>query len=559
MTQINRASKTPKAVNTTTQASAETNSAAKATMRLTTPVYACVMLLTLAVSVSAQGTLMPSPKFTAFDNNGDPISGGKVCTYAAGTSTPATTYSDSGLTTPNANPVIVDSSGRASIYLSAGQSYKVVLRQPGTTTDCTTGTIVWTQDNVGAVPSSSSSLDVLGTAGESVTAGQVVYLSDGSGGLTAGQWYKADADLAYASTSSIVGIVPSAITAAATGTVRIGGTVTGLASLTVGSTYYVSQTAGGMTTTAPAPRVRVLGVAMSTTDLVMVGSLPLLDTSAEWRHLAQGRLTLESGVPVSTTDQSAKTTIYYTPYVGTSIGLYASSGWVLRTFAETSLSVATCTASKPYDVFAYDNAGTVALEMLVWTDATTRATALTTQNGVRVKNGDATRRYVGSFYCNASGGQTDDTAELRTVYSHDHQVTRVLSRVDTTASWSGTGASTWASARASAANRVAVMVGWIGGDLSLTARATFATNGSTATVKAGIGEDVTNAALAAGVLTLAGGAVGAAPNAHNSHAITRTPAVGYHVYHWIEWSDAALTILGGASPSASGLSGTIRQ
>jgi len=532
-----------------------------------TPAWSIWSLLAITAIVSlglpwpvfAQGTIMPAPKFLATDNNNQPISGGKLCTYSAGTTTAIATYSDSALLVPNANPVIMDSAGRATVYLSPGQSYKFVLRQPGTTTDCTTGAIVWTQDNIGAVPSSSASLDVLGVAGESVTAGQVVYLSDGSGGLTAGQWYKADADLAYASTSAIVGVVPTGITAASTGTVRLGGTVTGLTSLTVGGTYYVSQTAGSMTATAPAARVRVLGVATATTDLQMVGATPLVDSAAEWRHLAQGRLTLETGVPVSTTDQSAKTTIYYTPYTGTSIALYTASGWVLRTFAELSLSIAACTASKPYDVWVYDNAGAAALETLVWTDATTRATALTTQNGILAKTGDTTRRYIGSFYCNASGGQTDDTAELRTVYNEYNQVDRVLSRVDTTASWTSTAASTWASARAHAGNRVAVMVGWNGTPLELRAMESFQTLGNTTTVRAGIGEDVTNAAMAAGVMTTAAGAVGAAPIITNSHSVNLTPAVGYHVYNWLEWSDGSITVKGGAAPSASGLIGWIRQ
>ena len=86
----------------------------------------------------ATGTVMPSPVFTGLDNNGDPLSGGKLYTYAAGTTTPLATYSDVGLTTPNANPIILDSGGRATVFLSA-TSYKFVLK---TSADVT----VWTQD-----------------------------------------------------------------------------------------------------------------------------------------------------------------------------------------------------------------------------------------------------------------------------------------------------------------------------------------------------------------------------------------------------------------------------
>jgi len=134
-----------------------------------------------------------------------------------------------------------------------------------------------------------------------------------------------------------------------------------------------------------------------------------------------------------------------------------------------------------------------------------------------------------------------------------------LSRVDTTASWTSTAASTWASANAAAGNRVAVMVGWNGTPLELRAMESFQTLGNTTTVRAGIGEDVTNAAMAAGVMTTAAGAVGAAPIITNSHSVNLTPAVGYHVYNWLEWSDGSITVKGGAAPSASGLIGWIRQ
>lgn len=70
-------------------------------------------------------TLAPYDARQYFSDNGDPLAGGKVYTYASGTSTPATTYSDS-TGTPNTNPVILSSAGRARIYLDA-LSYKFVV------------------------------------------------------------------------------------------------------------------------------------------------------------------------------------------------------------------------------------------------------------------------------------------------------------------------------------------------------------------------------------------------------------------------------------------------
>ena len=62
-----------------------------------------------------------------FDNNGDPLSGGKVYAYEAGTSTPKDTFTDSEGGTANTNPVILDSAGRASIWLDSG-AYNLVTR-----------------------------------------------------------------------------------------------------------------------------------------------------------------------------------------------------------------------------------------------------------------------------------------------------------------------------------------------------------------------------------------------------------------------------------------------
>jgi hypothetical protein len=112
----------------------------------------------------------------------------------------------------------------------------------------------------------------------------------------------------------------------------------------------------------------------------------------------QFRLTLTSGVAVTTGDVVNASTIYCTPYNGDVISLFNGSNWVPYTSNEFSLALGTLTNKKLYDVFCYANSGVPTLEFLVWTNDTTRATALTLQNGVLVKSGDATRRYLGTFY-----------------------------------------------------------------------------------------------------------------------------------------------------------------
>ena len=78
-----------------------------------------------------------------FNNNGDPLNGGLIYTYAAGTTTPIATYTSSSGGTANANPIVLDSAGRtpAQIWLTAGNSYKFVLQT-------SLGTLIKTDDNI---------------------------------------------------------------------------------------------------------------------------------------------------------------------------------------------------------------------------------------------------------------------------------------------------------------------------------------------------------------------------------------------------------------------------
>jgi len=72
-----------------------------------------------------------------FDNNGTPLSGGKLYSYAAGTTTPQTTYTSVSGATAHTNPIVLDSAGRVAtgeIWLTAGSNYKFVLATPTDTT-----------------------------------------------------------------------------------------------------------------------------------------------------------------------------------------------------------------------------------------------------------------------------------------------------------------------------------------------------------------------------------------------------------------------------------------
>jgi hypothetical protein len=73
-------------------------------------------------------SLSPPPKLQFFGTDGLPLVGGKLYTYAAGTTTPLASYTDHTGTTENTNPVILDSNGEADVWLPDTTSYKYVLK-----------------------------------------------------------------------------------------------------------------------------------------------------------------------------------------------------------------------------------------------------------------------------------------------------------------------------------------------------------------------------------------------------------------------------------------------
>lgn len=73
-------------------------------------------------------SLSPTPKLQFFGTDGLPLVGGKLYTYAAGTTTPIATYTDNTESSQNTNPVILDSSGQASVWLVDTTTYKYVLK-----------------------------------------------------------------------------------------------------------------------------------------------------------------------------------------------------------------------------------------------------------------------------------------------------------------------------------------------------------------------------------------------------------------------------------------------
>ena len=159
--------------------------------------------------------ISPKDIYSAIDDNGNPLTGGQLFTYIAGSSTPADTFTDASGNTKNDNPIILDSRGEAPVWLDDTLVYKFVLRRPASEG----GGIIRTTDNIRAnnggggiglsfvthSDSDTISLDGLGTAGSplianalisSITSNALSITTSGGGGM-----YVADLSSAVATLS----------------------------------------------------------------------------------------------------------------------------------------------------------------------------------------------------------------------------------------------------------------------------------------------------------------------------------------------------------------------
>jgi hypothetical protein len=81
-----------------------------------------------------------------FNQNGVPLAGGKLFTYAAGTTNKQTSYTNSYGNVPNTNPIILDSNGQCDLWLTQNLGYKLVLSPPWDTDPPQAP--YWTEDNI---------------------------------------------------------------------------------------------------------------------------------------------------------------------------------------------------------------------------------------------------------------------------------------------------------------------------------------------------------------------------------------------------------------------------
>lgn len=247
-------------------------------------------------------------------------------------------------------------------------------------------------------------------------------------------------------------------------------------------------------------------------------------------NIVNGRITLTSGVPVTTSNVTAAATVYFTPYNGNQIALFnGSSTW--NTFSFTELSIAVPgTTNTMYDLFIYNNSGTPTLETQTWVNDITRAIPIVFQDGIYVKSGATTRRYLGSFRTTAASGQTEDSLTNRYIWNYYNRILRQMRVVDTTSSWNYSVAA-YRQANGSTANQLNFVIG-VSEDTvnAMVSSMGFSSTGTVRNMAAGIGLDnTTNAAQTS--ISQNGSNVEFA----NSTATYNLPiAAGRHFLTWLE-------------------------
>jgi len=164
-------------------------------------------------------------------------------------------------------------------------------------------------------------------------------------------------------------------------------------------------------------------------------------------HICNGRLSINSDNPLA---EGSSDSLYFVPYNGNLISLYNGSSWEIVSF-DTTLVKTVFTLYPPqapvdpantvFDIFAYLNNGSVSFESVNWSTNTSRINPLNKKDGVYVKSGDNTRRYIGSVmpisyggYPPTGGNKFNNTINHRYIYNYYNRIP-FLSKYSLSRTW----------------------------------------------------------------------------------------------------------------------------
>jgi len=462
--------------------------------------------------------LIPNGQQQYFNNTGGFLSGGKIYTYAAGTVVPKETYTTATGGVPNANPVVLDGTGSASIFWDG--YYYIEVRD-------SSNQLIYSQDNVVAITYASIT---------QAQNGSLTFLNTVSGTNTI------TATTTPALTFYIAGqrfsfIVANTNTAATTLD------VSGLGARNITKRGNFALGAGDLTQNSMA-EVEYDGTQF---QLVNVSSVSAVGSPP----ICNGRLTLTSGAAVTTGDVSGATTVYFTPYKGNQISIYNGTVWVNYVFTELSQATTDITKSPAsvannsnYDVFAWNDSGTLrATRGPAWSSDTSRGTgAGTTEielfegryvNKVAITNGPGARLglFVGTMRSDGSA-QINDAFAKRHVWNNYNRVDRPMRVVESTDSWTYN-TNALRQANNSSANQLDIVIGLSEDEVYAIVNHHAANSVGASNVSAGVGLDVTNA-LASGFISNGKAFFIANVPAQIGGAWKGFPGIGRHTLTWLE-------------------------
>ena len=124
----------------------------------------------------------------------------------------------------------------------------------------------------------------------------------------------------------------------------------------------------------------------------------------------QGRLTLQTGVPVQTADQTAKTTVYYDSFIGSLCPVWNGTTWDYLGITGDEISMGLAAANvlngNVYDIWGVNSGGSLACGVgPAWSTSTSRGTGAGT-NELQFKHGIRTNR---NALTNVYGGAAGTT------------------------------------------------------------------------------------------------------------------------------------------------------
>ena len=504
------------------------------------------------------------------DQNGAPLSLGQIATYLAGTTTPAATYTSPGLTqAANANPILLNPDGRPpqEIWIPQGVAMKFTVADA-------LGTIIATYDNLSGVNDPSAQ----GAASEwvslNLTPTQLNATQFSVPGNVTGILHTDRRIQTVNGGGTLYGAIVSSSFAAGVTTVTVR-TDTGQAldsglssvlyafvSAFPGNTSIPMADTNPITGTTDATRRLKLNADRITTGQTRTLTMQDADLDIGDPSVCRARLTFTQGTPFTTADVLAATAIFMQPVAGDRIALFDGTAWNIRTFTQAVTVAVPNTTTQMYDVFAAFSAGNVILELVAWTNDTTRATQLALQNGVLVKTGDATRRYMGSFRTTAVAGQSEDSAAKRYLWNYYNRATRTLNRVDPAASWTYSTA-TFRQANGSAANQVEVVIGVAEDPVSATVLSTCVASSPAAGGSMVVGIGIDSSTVNSAVQSSAPGFPGSITTTNTftpSAAYRGFLPIGKHDLRWLEWASQATTTWVGTNGAVnqSGITGEVR-